>query len=365
MERDFLGLNSRDSSVTVKEEIKDGGRDSASMRGSGMQWPFSKKVSSLHQFMSFQAAQEDRTRKIVYDPLKSSGFMPISTVEAFDSNQNPLPGVVQKQFNLNRQGGTHYAMATYPVQHVDAHSNHRPHEAGMLLVSNQITSVGTSNPFFKTSVATTGQNLAATSMRQQPLGGIPVTAPHSVLPTAGFMAGITDPRNISKPSGAPAQLTIFYAGAVNVYDDLSPEQVQAIMFLAGNGSSITANTTHPKAQVQAPTPKLVVGDNVHQNQSHTISPCSGVSSPMSVTSHAVAQSGSGIGSTDELMAVKTIGALTTSGSQLEPPKITNSLGSAAATLMPSAVPQARKASLARFLEKRKERYFVEIVCSCF
>lgn len=35
-------------------------------------------------------------------------------------------------------------------------------------------------------------------------------------------------RNGSKSSGAPAQLTIFYAGSVNVYDDISPEKVSYI-----------------------------------------------------------------------------------------------------------------------------------------
>ncbi|KAF8389962.1 hypothetical protein HHK36_024482 [Tetracentron sinense] len=357
MERDFLGLNSRDSLMMVKEETKDGCEDSAFTRGSGMQWPHSNKVSTL-------AAEEDRNKKIACEPLASSGFMPIATTDAIETNHKPAAGLVQKNLNLDRQGSTHYAMTAYPVHHVDAHSVHRPHESRMFPVASQMVSVAMSNPFFKTHVASTGQNLDAASMKQQ-LGGIPVTAPYTILPTAGSIAETTDPRNISKPSGEPAQLTIFYAGVVNVYNDVSPEKVslslslhaQAIMFMAGNGSSTNANMTHPRARVQAPTPRQLAGDGVHGNQSHAASPCSGLSSPMSVTSHAGNQSGSGSSSTDEMIAAKTIGALAapSSSSQLEPPKIVSLLGYAAATLVPSDVPQAPKASLARFLEKRRER----------
>lgn len=45
------------------------------------------------------------------------------------------------------------------------------------------------NPF-----ATLGQNMNASSMKQPLLGGIPVTAPHSVLPVVGVgaVAGMTE-----------------------------------------------------------------------------------------------------------------------------------------------------------------------------
>ncbi|CAB4265216.1 unnamed protein product [Prunus armeniaca] len=59
------------------------------------------------------------------------------------------------------------------------------------------------------------------------------------------------------------------------------------------------------------------------------------------------------------MAPRTTGHPTSPVSKMEPPKIVNAVGSVAATsLIPSAVPQARKASLARFLEKRKERVMI-------
>ncbi|GLJ10342.1 hypothetical protein SUGI_0126500 [Cryptomeria japonica] len=40
-----------------------------------------------------------------------------------------------------------------------------------------------------------------------------------------------------KQSGATAQLTIFYDGMVNVYDDLSADKAQAIMLLASSGNN--------------------------------------------------------------------------------------------------------------------------------
>jgi len=346
MERDFLGLGSKEPLAVVKEEVNNDGCTEP-----GVQWQFSNKVSALSHLMSFKVVQEDKTQKIASDPLMSSGFMNISTADAFDTSQNRSKGEIQKSFNQDRQGGTHFSLTSYPVQH----DVHRPHNVKMFSVSNQAISVSVGNPFFKNPFAT-GQNLAGATVKQPLLGGIPVAAPHSIIPTVASIAGITEPWNGAKASGSPAQLTIFYAGTVHVYDDITPEKAQAIMFLAGNGSAIASNTAHPKAQVQAPSSKLAAGDGVPANQPINTQPCSGLSSPLSVSSHSGAQSGSGSTSNDELMAAKSNGIPSTPVSKVEPQKIANVVGSVPVTpIFPSAVPQARKASLARFLEKRKER----------
>ncbi|MCF8706253.1 protein TIFY [Corynebacterium sp. MC-25] len=349
MERDFLGLSLKESLAVVKEEINNDG-----CKDSGVQWQFSNKGSALSHLMSFNTAQEDTTKKLVSDPLMSPGFMSITTTDALDHSRKGPVGDIQKSFNHDRQGGTHISLTSYPVQH-EVHSVHRPHDVKMFSVSNQAISVSVGNPFFKYHFAP-GQNLAGATVKQQLLGGIPVTAPHPIIPTVASIAGITEPWNGVKASGSPAQLTVFYAGAVHVYDDISPEKAQAIMFLAGHGASIASNTSHPKAQVQAPSSKLAAGDGIPVNQPINTQPCSSLSSPISVSSHSGAQSGSGSTSNDELMAAKTTGVPTTPVSKVEPQKIANAVGSVAVNpIFPSAVPQARKASLARFLEKRKER----------
>ncbi|KAF5778637.1 putative transcription factor TIFY family [Helianthus annuus] len=129
----------------------------------------------------------------------------------------------------------------------------------------------------------------------------------------------------SKVASVPAQLTIFYDGMVYVYDDISPEKAQAIMRLAGNGHFVaTADAPQQRTQAQGPAPTSPASPR----------PCSPVSSPMSVSSHYVGPLTDGPHSETE--AAK---------------RIMSSLGQA----MQSAIPQARQASLARFLEKRKER----------
>lgn len=190
---------------------------------------------------------------------------------------------------------------------------------------------------------------------KQVLGGIPVTAPHSMLPSRGSVAGTTEPWFNSKGSAAPAQLTIFYGGMVNVFEDISPEKAQAIMFLAGHGCA-PPNVVQPRFQLQASASKPAAADGVCVNQTPNMLPASGLSSPMSVSSHPIGQSDGSSGNKDDMKMSKTANISVTPHVKLDTSKIVTSLGPVGATtIMTAAVPQARKASLARFLEKRKER----------
>ena len=86
------------------------------------------------------------------------------------------------------------------------------------------------------------------------------------------------------------------------------------MLLAGNSLSAASNMAQPNVQV--PISKLGAGAGVPVSQPANTSPGSGLSSPLSVSSHTGIQSGSGSTSTD-----KTTGVPTTPVCNVEPPKI--------------------------------------------
>lgn len=89
-----------------------------------------------------------------------------------------------------------------------------------------------------------------------------------------------------------------------------------------------------RAQVQAPASKLAAADGVLASQPMNTSPCSGLSSPISVSSHPVPQSGSGSTGNDEVLGAKTSGVSATPAPKLDSPKI---LSVAAAPMMPSGM----------------------------
>ncbi|XAR48278.1 hypothetical protein NMG60_11031038 [Bertholletia excelsa] len=358
MERDYLGLRSKILPVDVKEEITNGSEDSAKTRGSTMQWSFSNKASAAPQILSFKASQDDGPRKTAYDSPMSTRYMTISTADAVETDCKPFTSSLQKNSTSDEQVGAHYTVTTYPRQQFNAHSVFHPHEVGAFPISNQ-TNQKISLPMSTTAhqplLASTVQNIIGSVIHPQPLGGVPVISPASVIPTSTSVVGTTDLRSAAKPSASPAQLTIFYAGSVCVYDDVSPEKAQAIMLLAGNGNSAIPTKKVPSIQSEAPASRPGGPDGFVGNQGHNTSACTGLPATIAVASCAVPQPAGGSISTSDIKVVRSIGPLPSPSNKSEPSEVVNLRGPVSATLVPSAVPQARKASLARFLEKRKER----------
>uniref|UniRef100_A0A453KSL0 Protein TIFY n=1 Tax=Aegilops tauschii subsp. strangulata TaxID=200361 RepID=A0A453KSL0_AEGTS len=167
------------------------------------------------------------------------------------------------------------------------------------------------------------------------------------------------------PKPKTAQLTIFYAGSVNVFNNVSAEKAQELMFLASRGSLPTAPTTVTRspdatfftpAKLAAPeaSPAKQMLAHIPQRVSP---PLPAISKPMSIMSQAACLPKSTSSSNTDSAVPKSSGQLVvppTSQTSSSTHPVTLS-STTAASIMPRAVPQARKASLARFLEKRKER----------
>ncbi|KAE8652561.1 protein TIFY 6B isoform X2 [Cucumis sativus] len=315
MEWDFLGLNSKNVAMPLpmplKEEFQDNSKNSAMVSGSSsMQWSFSNKVSAVPQLLSFKASQDERQRKITADPLVSSDIhRPYSSNVA--SDKKPV---------------NQYAMAVnYPFQNAEALSLHRSQDVKMFPISNQAPVPMAFNvPVFQSHLVSSPQPMVGSNVNLQPFGGVPIATSLSVPFTSSV--GTTELRNVSKPPGSMAQLTIFYAGSVCVYNDISPEKAQAVMLLAGSGGlPQTQNNILSTGQVKA----SFAGENF-QGMPHL--ELSTATKPIKTSASHPKHSETPI----DACSVAPVSPI--------PP-----------TFIPAAVPQARKASLARFLEKRRER----------
>ncbi|KAK4374655.1 hypothetical protein RND71_005332 [Anisodus tanguticus] len=277
-----------------------------------MQWSFPNKAHP--QYLSFRGTppqQNNNKPKTGFESLASAGLVTITTTtEPVDSMHRPYTtSVTQKNTMPEMQSRTNYTMTSYP-----------PHQIG-----------------------------AQYSVANQTHHQANITSPISThVPTRNGVVGTTELRGAPRTSSGPAQLTIFYAGSVCVYGNISPEKAQAIMLLAGNAPPVTLSTTSTASPVQT-IPKSPLDSFVVNKYSRSPS----FPSPITITSRGTSQSVGVLSNNSNETAI--IRVLKSPSNTAEPSKIVSSQESHPPSQNLSAVPQARKASLARFLEKRKER----------
>lgn len=344
MERDFMGIGGKDS-VGLKEDSRGSRQDSVYVGGSAVQWPFSNKMAALQHLMSFKTVPDEKAKKAAFDHLSSSGFQPVSAKNSFEpsyraSSAKETPQV-QRCFSLDRHGAHQFSRHAYQPHSTESFgaSNHH-------VISHPSIPVSMSSLFFKVHGSSNSHNLPVTSLKQQPHGGFAANSSTVV----GTGDGTFVPRNVSKPT-TTSQLTIFYEGSVNVYDDVPLDKAQAIMLMASKACNASSNASNqrPENPVSSPIPKVAPVNALNPN--HTLVQNQAQNPTISVTSRVGSQPRSSSSTVDDVAGAKNVVPVLPVVSQHESSKAMNT----SAPVLPRAVPQARKASLARFLEKRKER----------
>ncbi|KAL5205839.1 hypothetical protein ABZP36_034048 [Zizania latifolia] len=324
MERDFLGAIGKEEQ---QQQRADERKESAYFGGGGggataMDWSFASRAAGAPALMSFTSAAREEPREHAFPQFS-----------AFDGARKQASHVLttQKSFGAEGHGMPQYAAAAH-----GAHRGQPPHVLNGARVIPASSPFNPSSQMFRVHSSPSLPNVAVAGG-----GGSFKQSPFAVNnAAAGSTVAAYGARDMPKAKTTP--LTIVYAGSVNVFNNVSPEKAQEIMFLASRGSlpKVTVPEVSPTKPMLLQKPQLV----------------SAISKPISIVSQAASLPRSASSSNTDATAPKPAGPLAVPPTSLPASAQPDTLATTtAAAIMPRAVPQARKASLARFLEKRKER----------
>lgn len=98
--------------------------------------------------------------------------------------------VKQKVMVIDKSAVTHYPVSAYPLHHISTHSVNRSHEMRKFASANQPDQDIT----VTMSPAIVHPRISPSRVGPQPVGGVPVLPPVSVLPSTGSVIGPTDLR---------------------------------------------------------------------------------------------------------------------------------------------------------------------------